>query len=79
MEQGRTDGWKAELATTMTAGNFQRWIAPLRLLELVNHHAVLQAPDAGTADYARTRIAETLARALNVKRVEVRTAERNGS
>jgi len=67
--------WKAELAATMTESNYQRWVAPLELLELVNHHAVLSAPDAGTADYARTRLADTLAQALNVEGIEVRAAK----
>lgn len=71
----RDTNWKAELAATMTASNYQRWVAPLELVELVNHHAILRAPDAGTADYARTRLADTLARALNVEGIEVRTAE----
>ncbi len=67
--------WKAELAATMTASNYARWVAPLEVLELVNNHAVLSAPDAGTADYARTRLADTLTRALNVERIEVRAAK----
>ncbi len=67
--------WKAELAATLTESNYRRWIVPLELVELVNHHAVLSAPDAGTADYARTRLADTLARALNVEGIEVRAAK----
>jgi len=75
MEQGQIDDWKAELAATMTASNYARWVAPLELLELVNHHAVLSAPDTSTADYARTRLADTLARALNVERIEIQTTK----
>ncbi len=78
MEQMRSDDWKVELAATMTASNYRRWVAPLELVELVNHHAVLSAPDTSTADYARTRLADTLARALNVERIEVHTAKGNG-
>lgn len=70
-----TDAWKTELAATMTASNYRRWIAPLELVELVNHHAVLFAPDTSTADYARTRLADTLARALNVERIDIQTAK----
>jgi len=75
MEQKRTDAWKTELAATMTASNYARWVAPLEVVELVNHHAVLSAPDTSTADYARTRLADTLARALNVERIEIQTVK----
>jgi len=70
--------WKAELAATMTANNYRRWVAPLELVELVNHHAVLSAPDVGTAEYARSRLADTLTRALNVERIEIQTTKVSG-
>jgi len=73
MEQGQIDAWKTELAATMTASNYARWVAPLELIELINNHAVLSAPDTSTADYARTRLADTLAQALNVERIEIQT------
>ncbi len=77
-EQISTPDWKTELAAILTPNNFDRWIAPLELVELVNHHAVLSAPDTSTADYARTRLADTLARALNVERIEIQTATKGG-
>jgi len=62
-----------ELADQMTSANHQQWIVPLELLDVTNDHALLRSPSATVCAYVQSRLAETVARALRVKVVEIQT------
>jgi len=80
MEQGDTvtntiwDAAREELAATMTQDHYDRWLAPLELVELYDGCALIQVPDAGIAAYLEHRLRERLASALGVHHVDVRVA-----
>lgn len=67
-----------KLASEMTANNYAAWIAPLSLVELSNNHAVIAAPS-GVADYVRQRLADTVADALHVERIEIRDIDHDAA